>query len=193
MKTVEMKRALVATVAGLILALAWVPASSQAPADEPGYVDFSDLSSLLGQPPEVNINFGSAMLGVFAAGLRESDADLADLLGALRGLRVMVFENVTGPAARDYAEATALKLGAAGWEAALTVRETSTNVDFYLRSVNDEIRGLAMMVTETDGTAVFINVVGRLDPSALGKLIGGTGLNLEALGALAEQMGVTGQ
>lgn len=193
MTTVEMKRALRAATLGLIFGLFSLHATAQAPVDDPGYVDFGAVSSLLGQAPEVNINFGSAMLSVFAQGMRESDSTLADLLGGLRGLRVMVFENVSGPVAREYAEATALELAATGWEQALTVRETDTNVDLFLRSANDEIRGLAIMVTETDGSAVFINVVGRLDPATLGRLLSGSGVNLDSLGALAEQMGLKSQ
>ncbi len=186
----RVERTITAAALGAVLALGTGPVLAQAPTNEPGYVDFSVLSGQMGATPEVNLNFGGAMLGMFAEGLRESDPDLADLLGGLTGLRVTVYEDVDAEAVRPHAADLATRLTGQGWEAAMNVRDDSTHVDMLMRTGDNRIRGLALIVTEASGSAVFINVVGDLDPAAMGRLISGTGMNLnitEALGALAQQ------
>lgn len=161
---------------------------AQTLADDPGYVDFDPVTVIIGHSPKVNLNFGPAMLALFTETLRETDPDVSELVANLKSLRVMVFEDVDGTRIREFAVATAGELGAAGWEPALTVRDDGTAVDLFLRTTENQIRGLAMMLTEEDGSAVFINVVGGLDPASLGRLIGGTGIDLGALGNLAGQI-----
>lgn len=183
MNRVERKIAATALFAALTLGTG--SALAQSPIDDPGYVDFGSLSTQLGATPQVNLNFGGAMLALFAEGVRESDSNLADLLGGLSGLRVTVFENVDAATARPFAADLADRLTAGGWEPAMNVRDSDTYVDLLLRTSDNKVRGLALMVTEESGTAVFINVVGQLDPAAVGRLISGAGLDSSALNALA--------
>lgn len=177
-----------ALACGLVFAGASV---AQSLADDPGFVDFEPVTALVGQPPKVNVNFGPAMLAVLTETLRQSDPEVSELVANLKSLRVMIYEEVDGARMEEFARSMAGELGGVGWEPALTVRDEGTAVDLFLRSSEGQIRGLTMMVVESAGTAVFINIVGGLDPAGLGRLIGGTGLNLGALGALTGQLQVS--
>ncbi len=174
----------------ILLTVLVIGSPVQAQQSEPGLVDFDALAGALGKTPEVNINFGSAMLLVFAEALVERDAELAEMLRGISGLRLMVFAGIEGARAKAFSAETGRRLLAAGWEPALEVRdEDGTRVDFLMRASENRIRGLVLMVAEPDGSAVYANMVGDLDPVMIGRLISGRGINLSSLGDLAEQFG----
>jgi len=162
-----------------IFLLAGLIASPQLPAQQmaPGQVDLAPITVAIGQTPKVNLNFGSTMVRAFAEGIRPSNAEAAKVLDTIAGVRVMVYEDIDGTRIRDRVSVTVDELGLAGWSPAMEVRDEDAHVDLYLNESGDFIDGLVLMVTESDGAAVFINVFGRLDPVVIGKLVG-RGLDL---------------
>jgi hypothetical protein len=50
------------------------------------------------------------------------------------------------------------------------VREGEERVDILLKLKNDSIVGLVIFVVSPEGEAVFVNIVGELDPALLGRL-----------------------
>ncbi|MFN2335184.1 MAG: DUF4252 domain-containing protein [Wenzhouxiangellaceae bacterium] len=143
----------------------------------PGQIDLAPIAVAINQKPKVNLNFGSVMVRAFAEGVRPSNAQIARLLDTVAGVRVMVYENIDGALVRDRVAETVEGLGLAGWAPAMEVRDQDAHVDLYLNESGDAIDGLVLMVTESNGAAVFINVFGRLDPVVIGKLVG-NGLDL---------------
>ncbi|MEM7053388.1 MAG: DUF4252 domain-containing protein, partial [Pseudomonadota bacterium] len=63
-------------------------------------------------------------------------------------------------------------LANSGWTAALEVRGDEEQVDIYLLESADLVDGVMIMVNGDDGSAVFINVYGMLDPVFIGQTIG---------------------
>lgn len=149
-----------------------------AQSDDIGQVDLGPIASAIGVTPKVNLNFGSAMMKGFSESFRGNNAELADIIGSVSGLRLMVFEDADIGGARASVAETASELGVAGWTPAMAVRDGETRVDLFLNESEDVVEGLVLMVIDGDETAVFANIYGDLDPVVIGKLIGrGKALN----------------
>ena len=114
-----------------LIVLLWIPLASTgwAQDDAPGQVDLEPVKELFGTTPKVNINFGSAMMRGFAEGFRETNAQVADLVGSVTGLRVMVFEDVDGGEASSFVADTTASLTDAGWTPAAEVRDDGDQGD----------------------------------------------------------------
>ncbi|MBY6204348.1 DUF4252 domain-containing protein [Halomonas denitrificans] len=157
----------------IALLLLTVPFATSALAQAPGQVDLEPVKKVFGTGPTVNLNFGSTMIQGLAEGFRGTNADIADLISGVSGLRVMVFEDVDGTQARAFVSDTAFELGNEGWTPAVEVRDDSDHVDIYIKESGEFVDGIVLMVTESSGDAVFINVFGALDPVFIGKTLGG--------------------
>lgn len=145
-----------------------------------GQVDLTPMQQAIGHTAEVNLNFGNVMIRGFAEGIRASNERLADLLDSVAGVRVMVYEDVDAESLRPLYTETLLDLTNAGWTAALEVRGDDEQVDVYIKESADIVDGIMIMVNGEDGSAVFVNVYGMLDPVFIGQVIG-KGLELDDL------------
>jgi len=150
---------------------------------KPGYVDFGDLSKELGEEPKVEVMLGGPLISFLAEASREDDPELADMLKGLAAVRVNVFELKEGDAkvARDRVNQVAKKLAGEHWQKTISVNDDENPVSMFIRTEGDKISGLAMMVVSGDREAVFINVVGDVDPAALGKLAAKLGVSVKGL------------
>jgi hypothetical protein len=154
----------------LMLLAASAPALAQNA--DVGQIDLSPVTAAIDATPKVNINFGPAMMRGFAESFRANSPELADVIGSIAGIRLVVFEDVETSAVRDHVVETTDALRRGGWTAAVEVRDDDANVDMFLNESDEYVKGLVLMVTEGGGTAVFANVYGDLDPVVIGKLIG---------------------
>lgn len=169
----------------IAMLLLCIPFAANALAQAPGQVDLEPVKDAFGTTPKVNLNFGNAMIRGLAEGLRETNADVADLISGVMGVRVMVFEGVDGSLARTFVSDTTFALGNEGWTPAIEVREDREFVDVYIKESGEFVDGIVLMVTGDGDEAVFINVFGALDPVFIGKTLGGgidfSNFDLEAL------------
>lgn len=164
----------------LILAVVTLPVT----AAEPGEVDLTAVTSTLTTKPTVNIRFGPAMMAGFAETMRESNPEMAKILGSVTGLRLMVFEDADSTAAEPEVSGLIERLNDEGWSPAIQVRDDGTRIDLYLIESSEFVNGLTFMLR--DGSdAVFANIHGDLDPVMIGKLVGSgqamSGLDLDGL------------
>lgn len=150
---------------------------------QPGYVDFGDLSALDGGEPTVEISLGGALLGFLSAATRAEDQELADTLGKLRSIRVNVFEVAPEnlEQARARADAVSRELEARHWEPAVVVKAKDKAIRMYLKMVQDRVAGMAIMIIGPDSEAVFMNIVGEIDPAQLGRVASKFGVSIEDL------------
>lgn len=175
------------TMAAVLLLLAAGPLAAQdwqeAIKDKPGYVDFGNLTELMGEEPKVEVMLGGPLITFLAEASREEDPQLADMLNGLAAIRVNVFELNDGDtkAARARVEEIAGKLTREKWERTVKVNDEDSPVNMFVRTDGSKIAGLAVMVVSGDSEAVFINVVGDVDPAALGKLAGKFGVSVSAI------------
>lgn len=162
----------------VLLSTVLVGSAAFAQTDDIGQVDLSPIAGAIGATPKVNLNFGPAMMKGFAESFRGSNAELANILDSVSGLRLMVFEEGGIAGAREHVAETASELTTAGWTPAMEVRDGETRVDLFLNESENFVEGLVLMVMDGEETAVFANIYGDLDPVVIGKLIGsGTALD----------------
>ncbi len=156
---------------GLTAMLA-VPAMAQEDAlkDYPGYVDFGELNSVFGEPT-VQISVGQSLLGLVGALSASEDPEAAELFKRLNGVRVNVFESDTmAEGAVDFVKDISAKLSERGWESVVTVNSNEEQVRIFMKINEDKVEGITVMAVE-ENEAVFVNVIGSLNPEELEKVM----------------------
>ncbi|MEM6453876.1 MAG: DUF4252 domain-containing protein [Acidobacteriota bacterium] len=170
----------------LLLFLAAIPAAADgdraspkaaAPALEahPGFVDLTASADGLFQPEdlEVEISVKGPLLRLVAEGTRGSDPELSSMLERLAGVEVSVFkvDDDRRPAVRKLIDRTSAQLKRDGWDAALTIRLRGDHGFVYMRLGDDGLPlGIAGVYLQESGEAVFLNIVGTVDPTMIGRL-----------------------
>ena len=154
----ELKGVIVAMV------LSISPLSLAQPDDSSAYVDFGSLEQAYGEP-RVMVNIGGALLKLAAAMSQETPE--AELLRSLEAVRVDVYDTGANPApALARAKEVATKLQGRQWEPIVRVREDDQFVQIFVKSAGEVMTGFAVMAVD-DSEAVFINILGAIDPSRL--------------------------
>lgn len=140
----------------------------------PGYVDFGDLDGLKDSEETVEVFIKGPLLRFISKATKHEDPDLSKLLDNLLLIKVDVFEIERNQfnSVKKIMERVSKKLSDKKWERMVRVRERGEEyVEIYsLFGKNDEMTGLVVMALEENDEAVFVNIVGRIDPSQLGKL-----------------------
>ncbi len=136
----------------------------------PGYVDFGVLDSVYGEPL-VRINIGGTLLKFMAAVSRE-DPEAAALMSNLEGVRINVYSTSgqIDPAVEQIARVKEL-LSKAAWEPIVQVKESDKEVQIFIKTDETGMQGLTVMTVDAE-EAVFINILGEMDPSKLGVVLG---------------------
>ena len=163
---------------GLAAMLA-LPAMAQEDAlkDFPGYVDFGELNSVFGEPT-VQIAVGASLLGLVGSLSASEDPEAAELFKRLNGVRVNVFETQQmADGAVDYVKDVSAQLSNLGWESVVTVNSADEQVRIFMKINNDMVQGITVMAVE-ENEAVFVNVIGSLNPAELGKVMGNFDIDL---------------
>ena len=140
-----------------------------------GQIDFADLSPHYGEP-KVEINLSQSLMRIIGSFANQEDPEVGDILSKLESIKVRVY-NLNGKL--DKANATvdrvSKKLRSDKWETLVTVNDNEENqkVRIFSKSTNDVIDGVVVMVVSPEkegGEAVFINIVGEIDPEKVGKV-----------------------
>jgi hypothetical protein len=163
-----MKRIIIAVLTACMA----LPAMAQEDAlkDLPGYIDFAELTSAYGEP-KVNITIGGTLLNFVGAMASKEDPDAAQVFSQLKGVRVSTY--ATGgdvAAAVDELNSVKQKLQQSAWEPVVQVNDEGEHVQIFLKIDGDLIDGLVLMAVD-DEEAVFINVLGSLDPMQLSQVM----------------------
>ncbi|MDX1461249.1 MAG: DUF4252 domain-containing protein [Xanthomonadales bacterium] len=148
-----------------------VPAFAQEDALKglPGYVDFGELSSVYGEP-QVRISIGGALLNFVGAMARNEDPEAAAIFSKLKGVRVNVY-NTGGDSSAALGVVSDVKGRLGGnWQPVVQVNEEDEQVQIFMNFEGEIMNGLTVMAVD-DEEAVFINVIGQLDPNELAELM----------------------
>ena len=159
-------------VTGLFCALLALPAMAQEDElkDLAGYVDFGDLSITYGEP-KITINLGGTMLNFVGMMSSSESPETSEMISKLKGIRVQIYtldENTD--AARDQFGKTKSSLKSSGWEPIVQVNEDDEQVLVYMKMIEGHMEGMTVMVVDEE-EAVFVNVIGQLNPAELGKVM----------------------
>jgi hypothetical protein len=172
MKTNVIRKAFVSGLTVILTTMLALPAVAQEDAlkDYPGYVDFGELNSIFGEPT-VQISVGASLLGLVGSLSAKEDPEAAELFKRLNGVRVNVFENTEIPAeGADFVKDVSGQLNKLGWESVVTVNDGSEQVRIFMKINDDVVQGITVMAVEPT-EAVFVNVIGDLNPAELEKVM----------------------
>lgn len=141
---------------------------------ERGYVDFASLNSVYGEP-KVMVNLNKTMLG-FISKINLSDPEASELISKLKAVRVQIY-NMKGSdqPAIDLIAKVSKDIQSKNWLPIVSVNEEDEKVRVFTKITNDLMDGLVVMVinnkSDKDGReAVFINIVGEIDPAQINKV-----------------------
>ncbi|MFT7528080.1 MAG: hypothetical protein ACI9LY_003240 [Arenicella sp.] len=160
-----------------ILSISFIALMFTAPAyaESKGQIDFADLSSFYGEP-KVEINLGSGLMNMVGSFAKSEDPELAEILSNLEFIKVRVY-NLNGKVekANTTIDVVSKKLRSEEWETLVTVNDNEENqkVRIFSKTTNDVIDGVVVMVVSPEkeaGEAVFINIVGNIDPNKIAKI-----------------------
>ncbi|MBT8061248.1 MAG: DUF4252 domain-containing protein [Xanthomonadales bacterium] len=136
----------------------------------PGFVDFGELNSIYGEP-KVNISIGGALLRFVGAMAQHEEPEAAAIFSKLKGVRVNVYAtDGDASAALDQVASVKSRLSGSNWQPVVQVNEDGEQVQIFMNFEGDVMNGLTLMAVD-DEEAVFINVIGQLDPEELSQLM----------------------
>lgn len=160
--------------ASLVLPLS-LRAEEAAPA---GFIDFGKFTPPSGGGQFVEVNIKTHLLSLAAKLSEKSEPEVADLLRNLKAIRVNVIglNDANRAEMSERLQGIRTELDGRGWERIVTVQEKGQDVGVYLKHRADEaIEGVVVTVIEGGKEAVFVNVVGDINPeklSVLGERLG---------------------
>ncbi len=139
---------------------------------ERGYVDFSNLDSVYGEP-KVMVNLNKTMLG-FISKINMADPDSAELISKLKAVRVQIYsiKNDDQPAL-DLIAKVSKDILTKNWLPIVSVNEEGEKVKVFTKITDDIMDGLVVMVINSKRKtreAVFINIVGEIDPAQINRV-----------------------
>jgi hypothetical protein len=160
---------------GLLLAGLAGPARAQDRLDrDPGYLDLGTVEEWFDAEPWLEVNIKGALLKLVAEASRYEDPELTRLLLKLKAIEVRGYPLSWSQydAVERRTSELARTLEDQGWDTVARVRERNERTDVYLKVVDGAIAGMAVMVLEpgSDDGAVFVNIVGEIDPEEIGRL-----------------------
>jgi len=140
-----------------------------------GQIDFADLSSHYGEP-KVEVNLSASLMKMIGRFADDGDPEVASILSNLESIKVRVY-NLNGELeeANSTVERISSQLKTEDWETLVTVNDNEENqkVRIFSKSTDDVIDGVVVMVVSPEkdaGEAVFINIVGEIDPEKIAKV-----------------------
>jgi hypothetical protein len=141
---------------------------------ERGYVDFNNLESVYGEP-KVMVNLNKTMLG-FISKINMSDPDASELISKLKAVRVQIYNMADNDQpALDLIAKVSKDIKAKNWLPIVTVNDDDEKVRVFTKITDDVMDGLVVMVINNseereEREAVFINIVGEIDPAQINKV-----------------------
>ena len=148
--------------------------------DDPGYVEFSSLESVYGEP-KVLVNLNKLMLG-FVAKLNANDPEVGTLIEDLEAVFIYIYDisNNSAPAL-DMINQVSREIRGDNWMPIVEVNEEDEKVRIMAKFTDDIMDGLVAMVIDTghEGEAVFINIVGQIDPTKIEKVTESLSIDLD--------------
>ncbi len=141
-----------------------------------GSFDFTRVPGLAAEPT-VQIDLPAEMIRFMTAAVDESDPGAAKVLEGIRGVRVLVYEDLeeTAPVLETIEEATRM-LESEGWQRMVYINDGDDKVRLYVKLGDQQLAGMTVMVLDGGGEAVFVNVDGTINPATLGQLASSFGM-----------------
>ncbi|MBT4496813.1 MAG: DUF4252 domain-containing protein [Gemmatimonadetes bacterium] len=132
----------------------------------------------------IEVFLKAPLLRMVSAATRRDEPELAEMIDGISLIRVQGFSVAAENLARVREEIAALAAGMEenGWERVARIREGDELIHVYLKTNGEKVDGLMMMGFENPDEAIFVNIVGDIDPAQIGRL--GSKFNIAPLDSL---------
>ncbi|MCF8242850.1 MAG: DUF4252 domain-containing protein [Melioribacteraceae bacterium] len=140
---------------------------------EPGFIEFGDLTSLETTEMVTEVILEEHLLKMVSKLTTSEDMELSELIGGLKLIRVNAFEVNEENASKisDKVKEVDSKLMARNWDRIVRTRSNNESANVYIKTgADDSIVGLVVTAFDSNGEAAFVNIVGKIDLEAIGKL-----------------------
>ena len=135
----------------------------------PGYVAFESLDEVYGEP-KVRVNVGGFLLSLMSKAAK-NDPEATAILEGLEGVRINVYSTGGEVApAIDQLQNAKNMLSNQNWEPIIQVNEDRQNAQVFIKANGEGVQGLTVMAVDADD-AVFVNILGSIDPENLGAIM----------------------
>jgi hypothetical protein len=169
-----------AFITGALCALISMPVKAQEDElkDLEGFIDFGDLSATYGEP-KISINIGGSLLQFVGMMSEEGNPETAEIMSQLKGVRVFGYPISADPGvAREKFSEVKNTLKAKGWEPVVQVNEEDEQVLIYMKMNGSSMDGMTVMTVDEE-EVMFINIIGKLNPKQLGKVMDGFDVDID--------------
>lgn len=138
--------------------------------NDPGFYDFGHVPGI-NVDPSVEIGLNPLMLGMLSEATDGSDSEAAEILSGLRGIKLYVYEEISNNTdVYNFIEEVSDELEGQDWMRMVYINSEDSKVRIHVRPDGREISGMTIMVAGDDNEAVFMNIVGNINPAKLGKV-----------------------
>jgi HSP20 family molecular chaperone IbpA len=105
--------------------------------------------------------------------------ETSELISKLKGIRVQIYstDKDAGAAKKQFGK-TKKGLKSSGWEPIVQINEDDEQVLVYMKMDGGNMEGMTVMVVD-DEEAVFVNIIGQLNPAELGKVMESFDVNVD--------------
>ncbi|KPJ59908.1 MAG: hypothetical protein AMJ46_09040 [Latescibacteria bacterium DG_63] len=136
----------------------------------PGYVNLDDIKIPSDAENITEISLGPGLLKMAQKSAENGDEDLTETLSNLQCIQVKVFDidDEDTEEIRQIMRKIGTRLEGEGWESLIRVKSEEEFVILSVKQNEGRVQGLLIMVVESDGEAVFANIVGDFELEQLG-------------------------
>ena len=141
--------------------------------NEPGYVDFGDLSLFENSTGVTEVILEEDLLSTLAQISNVEDPNIMAILEGLKLVKANVFEvsEENQDELKSRIDQIDSKLTGSNWKRIVRTRSAEETANVYImQNSSKQIIGLAVTTLESDGEAAFVNIVGIIDLATIGKL-----------------------
>lgn len=147
-----------------------------------GSVDFADLSGSYGEA-KVEINLPKSLINMVTTLSQSEEPEIAAALSGVEFIKVRVYDlKGDSAAALSTLETVTTNIRQLDWHPIVSVNEDKERVRIFSKITDDVMDGLVVMVVDENGPgeAIFINIVGQIDPAKVGTLAESMNIDLGA-------------
>lgn len=141
--------------------------------NEPGYVEFGDLTQFETTTGVTEVILDAELLSVLATISDDEDPNIMAILDGLKLVKAHVFEvdDSNKDEIKKRVSDIDSKLSNTSWKRIVRTRSDRELANVYIKFNSDKkITGLVVTSFEDDSDAAFVNIVGQIDLATIGKL-----------------------
>jgi hypothetical protein len=137
-------------------------------------INSADFSKIINKEPSIEINLGSAMLGLLSSATKNEEQGLSSILSSLTAINVIVFEleqtDKMNDLRKQINQLAELKTSA-GFDKIATVKDDDSLVYIFAETTEDNFKSLSIFALDDEDELILIEIKGSILMSQIGDLM----------------------